>query len=182
QSELGEIRQKKFKDQYSYGVDTIRDGVNFSKDEQDENIVSYSDIQRLDDLQCYVVLKGDLPVAKVNLTRKDYKKIAEGKIERDLVDVFDPNLDSLITNAGVSHQFDILANKIVNNNNGATSNTTASGSEMVTPAFTEQFEEVDNEPVEQESGTIYKEEEHQNGKVENNLKHSHKPMLRDWEM
>ena len=29
QSELGEIRQKKFKDQYSYGVDTIRDGVNF---------------------------------------------------------------------------------------------------------------------------------------------------------
>jgi type IV conjugative transfer system coupling protein traD len=182
QSELGEIRQKKFKDQYSYGVDTIRDGVNFSKDEQDENIVSYSDIQRLDDLQCYVVLKGDLPVAKVNLTRKDYKKIAEGKIERDLVAVFDPNLDSLITNAGVSHQFDILANKIVNNNNGTNSNTSASGSEMAIPKFTEQFEQADNEQVTQENGTIYKEEEHQNGKVENNLKHSHKSMLRDMEM
>lgn len=179
QSELGEIRQKKFKDQYSYGVDTIRDGVNFSKDEQDESIVSYSDIQRLDDLQCYVVLKGDLPVAKVNLTRKDYEKIAEGKIERDLLAVFDPNLDALITNAGVNHQFDVLANKIVNN---AASGSNASGSEMVMPAMNEQIQQDEIEPITQNDDVIYKEEEHQNGKVENNLKHTNKAMLRDMEM
>jgi len=178
QSELGEIRQKKFKDQYSYGVDTIRDGVNFSKDEQDESIVSYSDIQRLDDLQCYVVLKGDLPVAKVNLTRKDYEKIAEGKIERDLLAVFDPNLDELITNAGVNHQFDVLANKIVNN---ATSSSNASGSEMVVPAMSEQVQQDEIEPTAQSDEMVYK-EEHQNGKVENNLKHTNKAMLRDMEM
>lgn len=179
QSELGEIRQKKFKDQYSYGVDTIRDGVNFSKDEQDESIVSYSDIQRLDDLQCYVVLKGDLPVAKVNLTRKDYEKIAEGKIERDLLAVFDPNLDALITNAGVNHQFDVLANKIVNN---AASSSNTSGSEIVMPAMSEQVQQDEIEPTTQNDDVIYKEEEHQNGKVENNLKHTNKAMLRDMEM
>lgn len=179
QSELGEIRQKKFKDQYSYGVDTIRDGVNFSKDEQDESIVSYSDIQRLDDLQCYVVLKGDLPVAKVNLTRKDYEKIAEGKIERDLLSVFDPNLDALITNSSVNHQFDVLANKIVNN---SASSSNASGSEMVMPAMSEQVQQDEIEPTTQNDDVIYKEEEHQNGKVENNLKHTNKAMLRDMEM
>ncbi|GJI56971.1 conjugal transfer protein TraD [Rodentibacter sp. JRC1] len=174
QSEIGEIRQKKFKDQYSYGVDTIRDGVNFSKDEQDENIVNYSDIQRLDDLQCYVVLKGDLPVAKVNLTRKEFKKIAEGKIERDLLAAFDQNLDELISHADMGHQFDALANKIVN---GAASSS-ASGSEIVMPTMTAQEQQVEVDPIKQENTTIYKDEEHQNGKVENNLKHS----LRDMEM
>lgn len=84
EKEIGEIRHLKFRDQYSYGVDDIRDGVNFSKDDTTESIVNYSDIQSLNDLECYVTLKGDYPVVKVKLERKSFKVIAEAKIERDL--------------------------------------------------------------------------------------------------
>lgn len=84
QEQLGEIRHNKFRDQYSYGVDTIRDGVNFSKEETNEKIVNYSDIQALNDLECYVSLLGDLPIVKVKLERKEYPVIAESKIERNI--------------------------------------------------------------------------------------------------
>ncbi|MFW9273628.1 type IV secretion system DNA-binding domain-containing protein, partial [Glaesserella parasuis] len=87
--ELGEIQHLKFKDQYSYGVDTIRDGVNFAKEDTREHIVSYSDIQNLNDLECYVSLLGNLPVVKVKLDRKNYPLYAEGKLERDMSAVFD---------------------------------------------------------------------------------------------
>lgn len=171
QNEIGEIRQKKFKDQYSYGVDTIRDGVNFSKD---ENIVNYSDIQRLDDLQCYVVLKGDLPVVKVSLTRQEYKVIAVGKIERDLAAALDPKLDELINKAGMSQQFDALARRIVNS-----TSTDPSGSEIAILPTSEMMPEQEAKTefdVQQKTPVMI--EEHQNGRVENNLRHS----LRDMEM
>ena len=172
QSELGEVRQRKFKDQYSYGVDTIRDGVNFSKDEQDENIISYSDIQKLNDLECYVSLKGDLPIVRVELIRKDYKKLAEGKIERNLLAVFDPELEELINHAGLSHQFDVLAQKAVKN----AANSNSNGSEIEeTPKPKEKFEEAESKK-EEEKNHVLKKEEHENGKVENNLKHQVKEM------
>ena len=171
QSELGEVRQRKFKDQYSYGVDTIRDGVNFSKDEQDENIISYSDIQKLNDLECYVSLKGDLPIVRVELIRKDYKKLAEGKIERNLLAVFNPELEELINHAGLSHQFDVLAQKAVKN----TANSNSNGSEIEeTPKPKEKFEDEESKKEEEKNHVI--EEEHENGKVENNLKHPFKEM------
>ncbi|TNH04053.1 type IV conjugative transfer system coupling protein TraD [Testudinibacter sp. TR-2022] len=99
QNELGEIRHMKFRDQYSYGVDTIRDGVNFSKEETREKIVSYSDIQNLNDLECFVSLLGDCPVVKVKLKRKEYPVIAEGKIERDLAAILDPTLEKKLSDA-----------------------------------------------------------------------------------
>lgn len=86
QKELGEIHHLKFQDQYSYGVDAIRDGVNFSKPDTREMIVSYSDIQNLNDLECYVSLLGDVPIVKVSLKYKDYPVIAEGKIEHTSFD------------------------------------------------------------------------------------------------
>ncbi|WP_371694991.1 type IV conjugative transfer system coupling protein TraD [Pasteurella multocida] len=92
QEQLGEIRHFKFRDQYSYGVDTIRDGVNFSKEETREHIVSYSDIQNLNDLECYVSLLGDIPVVKVKLKRKEYPIIADSRLERSLT-VLDPKID-----------------------------------------------------------------------------------------
>lgn len=87
QKELGEIHHKKFQDQYSYGVDTIRDGVNFSSPDTREMIVSYSDVQNLNDLECYISLLGNVPIVKVTLRYKEYPKIAEGKIERDNIGV-----------------------------------------------------------------------------------------------
>lgn len=117
QSQLGEIRHLKFRDQYSYGVDTIRDGVNFAKEDTTENIVSYSDIQSLNDLECYVSLLGNLPIVKVKVKRQNYPIIAEGKVERDISEVNDPNIDEKINSMEMpSYQADTLARKILNKN------------------------------------------------------------------
>ncbi len=96
--ELGEKRIKKFRDQYSYGVDIIRDGVQFSKDDVRDKLVSYSDIQRLNDLQCYVTLPGDYPVVKLDLKRKEYRDIAIGHIPRG-DDFLDPEVEKQLENA-----------------------------------------------------------------------------------
>lgn len=139
QNELGEIQHLKFKDQYSYGADSIRDGVNFTKDDIRENIVSYSDIQNLNDLECYVSLLGDMPVVKVKLNRKTYPLIAEGKYERDLSNIFNPEQDKLINQATMMNYSDDLAAKLVKNygkpqseeeNNTATENGNGGGSEV----------------------------------------------------
>lgn len=127
QNELGEIRHFKFKDQYSYGVDTIRDGVNFTKEETREHIVSYSDIQNLNDLECYVSLLGDLPVVKVKLERQNYPVIAEGKIGRDMSAVFDTQLDEKIKEATLGEKADKIASRILS---GQTTNNAQGGSEI----------------------------------------------------
>lgn len=96
QKEIGEKRHKKFKDQYSYGVDIIRDGVQFSKDETNEFLVSYSDVQSLNDLECYITLPGEWPVVRMKLAWKPYRKIAEGRIPRDVEDIFDPDIEATL--------------------------------------------------------------------------------------
>ncbi|BEM90552.1 conjugal transfer protein TraD (plasmid) [Serratia marcescens] len=100
QEELGEKRHLKFRDQYSYGVDIIRDGVQFSKDEVSEHLVSYSDVQNLDDLECYVALAGRLPVVKMKMKREKYAVVAEATVSRDVDAVLDEDIESLIE-AGV---------------------------------------------------------------------------------
>lgn len=115
QNELGEIQHLKFKDQYSYGADSIRDGVNFTKDDIRENIVSYSNIQNLNDLECYVSLLGDMPIVKVQLERKTYPLIAEGKFERDMSSSFNSVQDKLIDQATMMSYSDELADKLVRN-------------------------------------------------------------------
>ena len=96
QKEIGERRHKKFKDQYSYGIDIIRDGVQFSKDEINEFLVSYSDVQSLNDLECYVTLPGEWPVVRMKLPWKPYREISEGRIPRDVEDVFDPDIEATL--------------------------------------------------------------------------------------
>lgn len=97
QKEIGEKRHKKFKDQYSYGIDIIRDGVQFSKDEINEFLVSYSDVQSLNDLECYITLPGEWPVVRMKLAWKPYRAIAEGRIPRDVEDVFDHDIEATLS-------------------------------------------------------------------------------------
>lgn len=156
QSELGEVRHKKFQDQYSYGIDTIRDGVNFSKDEKDEYIVNYSDIQRLNDLQCYVSLLGDLPIVKVNLKRKEFPKIAEAKVERDMSAVFDSHLEQLIKDADQQNSIQKLAKKVVGTNEEA------SGTEVIEP----------KPPKFNPDGTLAEDEEYQESKKQSDIENS----------
>ncbi|MDR5610323.1 MAG: type IV conjugative transfer system coupling protein TraD [Arsenophonus sp.] len=108
QKELGETRLLKFRDQYSYGVDTIRDGVNFSKEDTREKIVSFSDIQNLDDLQCFVSLLGDVPIVKLTLEHKQYQTIAAGKIERDVSAIFDNQIEQELNKSGIENKVNKL--------------------------------------------------------------------------
>lgn len=54
--EIGEKEHLKASEQYSYGADPVRDGVSTGKDMERQTLVSYSDIQSLPDLTCYVTL------------------------------------------------------------------------------------------------------------------------------
>ncbi|QHM74014.1 type IV conjugative transfer system coupling protein TraD [Mixta intestinalis] len=98
QKEIGEKKHKKFKDQYSYGIDIIRDGVQYSKDEINEYLVSYSDVQKLNDLECYVTLPGSWPVVRMKLPWKPYREIAEGHISRDVEEALDPDIEAKLAN------------------------------------------------------------------------------------
>lgn len=80
--ELGEKERNKASQQYSYGADPVRDGVSVGKDEDRTQLVSYSDIQSLDDLMLYVTLPGPYPVIKITLKYKSYPKVAEGFVLR----------------------------------------------------------------------------------------------------
>ncbi|WP_157942482.1 type IV secretion system DNA-binding domain-containing protein, partial [Escherichia sp. MOD1-EC6154] len=64
QREIGQRRDKVFSEQYSYGADTVRDGVSFSKVEEDRYLVNYTDIQKLPNLHCYVTFPGEYPAVR----------------------------------------------------------------------------------------------------------------------
>jgi type IV conjugative transfer system coupling protein TraD len=98
--EIGECRHKKFRDQYSYGIDIVRDGVQFSKDEVNEYLVSYSDIQSLNDLECYITLPGQWPVVRMKLRRRKFRVIAEARIHRSVEDLFDEELETQLEGEG----------------------------------------------------------------------------------
>lgn len=133
QKEIGEIHKNKFQDQYSYGVETIRDGVNFSKNENREKIVSYSDIQRLDDLECYVSLKGNYPVTKLKIEYKAFPILNEiGLMERQDIDVSKIKLEP-------ENNDDELIEQLVNQKSDTKKDNqnSNSGSEQVSNANTE---------------------------------------------
>ncbi|WP_115115800.1 type IV conjugative transfer system coupling protein TraD (plasmid) [Yersinia wautersii] len=82
--ELGQRRAKIFSEQYSYGADTVRDGVSFSKSEEDVYLVNYSDIQSLPNLSCYITLPGDYPVVKMAMRYEKLKDYAPSLLPRDM--------------------------------------------------------------------------------------------------
>lgn len=206
QEEIGEIRHNKFRDQYSYGVDSIRDGVNFSKEEINEEIVSYSDIQRLNDLQCYITLKGDFPVVKVDLEHEKYPEIAVGKIERDMSAVFDSNLEQKIEELSGASAIEDLGSMLANRGNKAEGSTPtdsvrsdsaesasesnveqpqsseASGSEVnepKPPVITPEGIQTSEENTEEKDKVSQMTEKDENNQVNNNLKHHEEEKFKD---
>ena len=59
-----------------YGADPVRDGVSTGKDMERQTLVSYSDIQSLPDLTCYVTLPGPYPAVKLSLKYQGTSKVA----------------------------------------------------------------------------------------------------------
>lgn len=80
--ELGEEEIEESTESYSYGANSIRDGISVGKHKTKRQIVLYPEIMQLKDMQCYVRLPADYAVAKLNLSFKERKKIACDFIER----------------------------------------------------------------------------------------------------
>jgi len=95
--QLGQRRARIFSEQYSYGADTVRDGVSFSKQEEDQYLVNYSDIQSLPDLTCYVTLPGQYPVVRMNMVYERMDFIAAEFLPRELNDSLDQEIEEEIT-------------------------------------------------------------------------------------
>lgn len=90
--EIGEKEILKASEQYSYGVDPVRDGTSVGKDMERVTLVSYSDIQTLPDLSCYITLPGPYPAVKMALKYQPRPKVAPEFIPRPLDERADARL------------------------------------------------------------------------------------------
>ena len=67
----------------SFGAHQMRDGVSLNEQRKQKPIVPYSDILNLKDLDAYVKLPGDFPVAKFTFTYKNIISKNEPFIEKE---------------------------------------------------------------------------------------------------
>lgn len=63
---LGEITLEEVREGISYGANTMRDGVSVNRSEREKPVVNSSEIMKLADLNCYVRIAGDYPIANVH--------------------------------------------------------------------------------------------------------------------
>lgn len=96
EEELGHQRKRKIREQNSYGLDQVRDGVSLGKDEVNNPIVDYEQIMRLPNLSFYVRLPGEYPVVRLKLKYRAPKKRNAGLIERNIRDALSPELEKVI--------------------------------------------------------------------------------------
>lgn len=71
----------------SYGLQAQRDGVSVNSRRQMRDLVLSAEILRLPDMQGYLVIPGDYPIAKVKYGYRPAPRIAEGFIERNVYNV-----------------------------------------------------------------------------------------------
>ncbi|HCM9227730.1 type IV conjugative transfer system coupling protein TraD [Enterobacter bugandensis] len=96
EEELGNQRKRKIREQNSYGLDQVRDGVSLGKDEVNNPIVDYEQIMRLPNLNFYVRLPGEYPVVRLKLKYRAPKKRQAGLLERNIRDALSPELERVI--------------------------------------------------------------------------------------
>lgn len=104
EEDIGETRRKTFSEQTSFGHEQVRDGISFGKDEERINIVSYSDVQSLNDLECFVTLPGDYPVVRLNMKYQGMPKQAEPLLMRDLKTSLDQDIESELETRDDAHR------------------------------------------------------------------------------
>ncbi|SMG60294.1 type IV conjugative transfer system coupling protein TraD [Cedecea sp. NFIX57] len=95
--DIGETVKKRFSEQTSFGIEAVRDGISYGKDEERNGIVSYSDVQSLEDLQCFVTLPGKYPVVRLTLTYTALPKVAEGMLGREVKTSLDPDIENALS-------------------------------------------------------------------------------------
>jgi type IV secretory pathway TraG/TraD family ATPase VirD4 len=75
--ELGEEELDESKENYSYGANSVRDGISLGNQRATRAIVTYPEVLELANLKCFVRLPGQYPVTRLDLR---YQKRAGGAI------------------------------------------------------------------------------------------------------
>lgn len=82
--ELGEQEIEDMRENYSYGANTIRDGISIGAQQTTKPIVVYPEIMDLPDLNCYLRLPAGYPITKLNLKFEKRGKIEAGFVMRNI--------------------------------------------------------------------------------------------------
>lgn len=84
-SELGEEEIEESRENYSYGANSIRDGISLGSQRVTRPIVSYPQILELEKLSCFVRLPGSYPVTQLKLEYQNRPNHLQGFIAREVV-------------------------------------------------------------------------------------------------
>ena len=88
-SELGEEEIEESRENYSYGANSIRDGISLGNQRVTRPIVSYPQILELKDLNCFLRLPGNYPITQLELQLSQRQNNSQGFIERELPHFFE---------------------------------------------------------------------------------------------
>lgn len=83
--ELGDEEVEDARENYSYGANSIRDGISIGKNRLTRPIVTYPEIMSMDALSCYVRLPGAYPITKLQLQYQKRDIKAPGFVQRERV-------------------------------------------------------------------------------------------------
>lgn len=97
EEDLGPQRRREAREQNSYGLDQVRDGVSISKDKVRESVVDYEQVMRLPNLSFYMRLPGEFPVVKLKLKYRQQRKYHPALMERNIRDTLSPELEQMIS-------------------------------------------------------------------------------------
>lgn len=92
--ELGEQEIDQSRENYSYGANTIRDGISIGNQRVTQPIVTASEVMDMEDLTAYLRVPSSIPVCKLNVKFKKLKEVSEGFIKRDIK--MDPFIETQI--------------------------------------------------------------------------------------
>lgn len=91
---LGSQEIEDMRENYSYGANTIRDGISIGSQRTINQIVTASEIMDLADMKCYLRLAGSYPITLLDLVLNKRKQIAAGFILNDLK--LDSEIEALV--------------------------------------------------------------------------------------
>lgn len=85
--ELGEEEVDEARENYSYGANSVRDGISVSKNRLTRPIVSYPEIMALAPLTCFLRVPGAFPLTELTLRYQNRPQKAAGFIKRKLLEI-----------------------------------------------------------------------------------------------
>jgi type IV conjugative transfer system coupling protein TraD len=95
--ELGEEDLDESRENYSYGANSVRDGISLGNQRAVRPIVSYPEISELPNLSCFVRLPGAYPITKLKLAYEKRKDLSPALISRTVSqDVLSTQLEPII--------------------------------------------------------------------------------------